>query len=263
MPGQGRERAVAIRSIGEPVVDLVAVDEQVVALCDPGQLVLDVVVEDGTGRVGRVAQEQGLRPRRDRCFDGGRIQREVVVEGRRHVDDGAACEHDRRNVGDVGGLVEDDLVARIARRTEGQVDGLRGPDGDQNLLGRVVADAVQAVEVVRECAAQLDRPVVGRVVRAALAEALDARLDDLPGSVEIRLSHTEADDVVHRCRDVEEAPDARRGYRVDALGEGTLGKRGTSGEGVVRHGRSVRHGAPGRTARGAARGSRGGGPAGR
>ena len=77
---QRAERAVAVRAVGEAVVDLVAVHEQVVALGDPGELVLDVVVEDGAGRVGRVAQEQRLGARRDRGLDGGRVQREVVLE---------------------------------------------------------------------------------------------------------------------------------------------------------------------------------------
>ena len=69
-PGQGAERAVAVVAVGEPVVDLVAVDEQVVALGDAGQLVLDVVGQDRAGRVARVAEEEGLGPRRDRRLDG-------------------------------------------------------------------------------------------------------------------------------------------------------------------------------------------------
>ena len=77
---------MAVRAVGEAVVDLVAVDEQVVALGDPGQLVLDRVRQDGAGGVAGVAQEQRLGPRRDRGLDGGGIEREVVLEAGRDVD---------------------------------------------------------------------------------------------------------------------------------------------------------------------------------
>ncbi len=225
-----------VAAVGKAVVDLVAVDEQVVALGDAGELVLHVVVEDGAGRVGGVAQEQRLRLRRDRGLDSRGIQREVVIEARRHVHDGPAREHDRRHVCDVAGLVEDDLVAGIAGRAEGQVHGLRRADRDQDLARRVVADAVEPLQVIRQGPPQLDGPVVRGVVGAALAQALDAGLDDVAGRVEVGLADTEADDVVHRCRDVEEAPDTGRRDGMDPLRQGTLGKRGASGGGVVRHG---------------------------
>ncbi len=139
-----------------------------------------------------------------------------------------AGEHDRRDVGHVRRLVEDDLVARVAGRPQREVDRLRRPDRDQDLGRRVVADAVAALEVVGERAAQLERPEVGRVVRPALAQALDAGLHDDPRRVEVGLPHPEADDVVHRREDVEEPPDARR--RAHALGpraaSGALGAAG-------------------------------------
>ncbi len=112
----------------------------------------------------------------------------------------AAREHDRGNVGDVAGLVEDHLVTRVAGRPQREVDRLRCADGDQDLGLRVVADAVAAFEVLRERAPELDRAEVRGVVGAALAQALDARLDDLAGRVEVGLPHPEADDVVHGDR---------------------------------------------------------------
>ena len=91
----------------------------------------------------------------------------------------AAGEDDRRDVGDVRRLVEDDLVARVARGAQRQVDGLRGADRDQDLGGRVVADAVAALEVGRRApgAARASRSWTcsGSGPRAA---TLDARLDD-------------------------------------------------------------------------------------
>ena len=51
----------------------------------------------------------------------------------------AAGEDDRRDVGDVRRLVEDHLVARVDRGPQGEVDRLRGADGDEDLGRRVVA----------------------------------------------------------------------------------------------------------------------------
>ena len=116
--------------------------------------------EDGPGRVARIAEEQRLGPRRDGGLDRRRIEREVVLEAGRDMADDAAREHDRRDVGDVRRLVEDDLVARVAGRPEREVDRLRRADRDQELGRRVVADAVPALEMARQRAPQLERAVV-------------------------------------------------------------------------------------------------------
>ena len=121
--------------------------------------------------------------------------------------------------------MEDDLVAGVAGRSQREVQRLRGADRDEDLGRRVVADAVAAVQVGGEGAAQLDRPVVAGVVRATLAQRLDAGLDDDPRRIEVGLADPEADDVVHRGHDVEEAADARWRHRPDALGQGALGQR--------------------------------------
>ena len=136
----------------------------------------------------------------------------------------AAREHDGRHVGDVRRLVEDDLVARVAGGAQREVDRLRGADRDQQLGRRVVGDAVQALEVAGQRLAELERPEVARVVGAPFAEALDTRLHDRPGGVEVGLPHPEADDVVHRREDVEEAADPRRRDAAHAFRQRTLGK---------------------------------------
>ena len=65
-----------------------AVDEQVV----PGQLdvregILHVVEQERTGRVRDGIEEQRLGAWRDRRLDGGRIEREVVLEAGRDMED--------------------------------------------------------------------------------------------------------------------------------------------------------------------------------
>ena len=75
----------------------------------------------------RIAEEQGLGARRDRGLDGRRVQREVVLEAGRDEAGDAAREHDGRHVGHVRRLVEDDLVARVAGRAQGEVERLATP----------------------------------------------------------------------------------------------------------------------------------------
>ena len=234
MPGQRAHRPVLVGAVGQAVVDLVAVDEQVVADGDVRQRVGDVVRQDGPGRVARVAQEQRLGPGRDRRLDGGRVQREVVLEAGRDVTHDAAGEDDGRDVRHVRRFVEDDLVTRVARRAQRQVDRLGRPDRDQQLGGRVVVDAVSRLEVARQGPPQLERPEVAGVVGAALAQALHARLDDDPRRVEVGLADAQADDVVHRRRDVEEPPDPRGRHALDALREHAIGERGARAR-VGRH----------------------------
>ena len=76
-----------------------------------------------------------------------------------------------RPVRHVRRLVEDDLVARIESGAAGHVERLGGADRDQDLLGGVVADAVQPLEVMGQGAAQLDGAVVARVVGPSSGEA--------------------------------------------------------------------------------------------
>ena len=121
-------------------------------------------------------------------------------------------------------------VARSARSSAS-----RRPDRDQDLGRRVVADAVAALQVVgeRACAARACRgcSCSGCGPRAAISTPAST-ID--PRRVEVGLPHPEADDVVHRRGDVEEAPDARRRHGQDALGEDALGERRSGG-----HGRAV------------------------
>ena len=95
MPGSALMARCVYDAVGQPVVDLVAVHEEVVTDGDRGQLVLDLGRQHRAGRVARIAQEEGLGPRRDGRLDGGRIEREVVLEAGGDVAHDAAGEDDR------------------------------------------------------------------------------------------------------------------------------------------------------------------------
>ncbi len=205
-PGQRAERPVAVATVGQAVVDLVAVHNQVMALGDPGQLVLHGIRQYRAGRVARVAQEQCLCPRRDRGLHRRRVQREVVLEARGDRHDRAAGEHDRGNVSDVARLVENHLIARVAGSPKRQVHGLGRAYGDQDLRGWVVLDAVTTIEMIRERPTQLNRPVVGSVVSPASVEGLNTRGYDLLRGVEVRLSHPETDHLGHGSNNIKKTP---------------------------------------------------------
>ena len=225
---QGAQRAMAVVAVGEAVVDLVA-DRRAdrggrrSARSRPGP-------RPGARPPSGCTGSRGTAPwsGRDRRLDVGGVEREVVLEPASRRDGTEPPENvTAGDVRHVRGLVEDDLVAGSHVATQRQVDRLGGADGDEDLGRRVVPHAVAPLDVRPRARAAAPRPVVGGVVRPARAEALDARLDDLRRRVEVGLADAQADDVVHRRGDVEEAPDARRRDLSDATREGSLGERRT------------------------------------
>ena len=178
--GQRRDGRVAVAAVDQPVVDLVADDDQVVAHGDVGEGArASSVVKYRAGGIARVAQEQHLGARRDGRLERLWVQLEVRLGRGRDENRHAAVEHDRGQVGDVRRLVQDDLVARVDERGHGRGHRLRRANRDADLVVGVVGDAVQALQVRRQGAPQLDRAVVAGVVRAAAAQRADALLDDL------------------------------------------------------------------------------------
>ena len=139
-----------------------------------------------------------------------------------------AGELDARRVGDEAGLVVDHLVADVQRRAEGGVHALGGAHRDDELRARVVAHAVALQQVLRDELAQLDHPAVGGVVRLPGLEAGDGGAGDRLRRREVRLADGEADDVLHLGQHVEEAANARRRHRADAVVQEVCRWRGPS-----------------------------------
>ena len=131
----GREKARwRVRAVGQPVVDLVAVDEEVVADGDRRDLVLDL------GRAGRrrsgCTGSRGRSPSSAGVIAASSAAGSSAKSSSKRVGtwtDDAAGEDDRGHVRHVRGLVEDDLVTGIAGGAKGEVDRLRGAHGDQQL----------------------------------------------------------------------------------------------------------------------------------
>ena len=235
--GQRAEGRVLVVAVHEPVVDLVAVDEQVVLVGDPRDRLELGPVEHGAGRVVRVTEEDRLRARRDRGADHLGGDPEVGRVGRADPDGLAAGQLDARRVGHEARLVVDHLVAGIDRGAHGRIDALRRADGDDQLGARVVVDAVPIAQVGGDQLAQLDHPAVGRVVGLPRLEAADRGRRDRLGRREVRLADREADDVLHLVEHVEEAPDARRRDRPHAVVQ-EVGGRAARG-GLAAHRRQV------------------------
>ena len=199
------------------------------------------LVEDGARGVARVAQEEHLGARRDGRLDGRRVEREAAIGMRGHVDRAAAVEDDRRQVGHVRRLVEDDLVAGVDEGRHGRRDRLRRADGDEQLAFRVVLDPVQPRQVLGQRAAQLERAVVARVVGPPGPSERTPSSMIWGGVVKSGSPTPEADDVGHRGDDVEELADARRRHGGHAPGQARGGPDGGLGG---HDGPSIRAGRP-------------------
>ena len=102
---------------------------------------------------------------------------------------------------------------------DGELEGLADAGGDHDLGRRVVADAVEALEVVGEGLSQLQEAVVRGVVGAALVQGADGGLGEMAGRVEVGLADAEGDDVLHAADEVEEAADAGGGDALHAAGD--------------------------------------------
>ena len=140
---------------------------------------------------------------------------DACVDRHRH----AAAKDDFRLVGDKTRLWDDDLVTRVNDSRHRQVERFRHAHGDEQLGFRVVPDAIELLEVAGQRAAQLDRARVGRVMRFALAQAVHPGTDDLGWRHKIRLADAQADDVLHRRGDFEEAAETGRRNVSDLGGD--------------------------------------------
>ena len=206
--GHGRKGCVRAAAVGQLGVDLVGDDHDVGALEYPCDCLEVCALHDAAGGVVGVGQDQRLGARRD---GGGQLPGQHAEGDRRVGGDAhghAAGQPYARHVGDVGGLGDEHLIARLDQRAQRKVDALGRAHGDNDLLFGVVGQAAAVKKIARDFAAQLQRAPVGGVVRLPLLDGVDGGLADVPGRDKVRLAHAQGDGVLHRGHDVEELADA-------------------------------------------------------
>ena len=130
-------RNVGRTGVDEFAVDLVRKEEQVVFLHHVADAVhLAAGVEVTRGVVG-VADQDAARAVVDQLLELlDRGQRESVLDGGHHRADHGARRNGEGHVVGVGRFGNDDFVARVEARHEGEEHGLGAARGDDDLLGR-------------------------------------------------------------------------------------------------------------------------------
>ena len=150
--------------VDDRFVDLVAEQQQVVADDEVGDVPQLRFAEHRADRVPRRIQHQRPRSWRHRRLE--RVAREdeaVLHEGRADTLNDAAGQPDRRLIGVIHGIRQQDAVAVGNRRHQGRLDAKRRAGGDEDLGRRVVVEAVVSRQLQRDGVAQAFFAAVVRV----------------------------------------------------------------------------------------------------
>ena len=128
------------------LVDLVA-DQQHIGGCQQGfELAHFRIGPDGGAGVVRAVDDQQARARRDGGRDPGKVGTEAA--GRQRHPHGHAAGHlDIGHIAVVAGVEHDDFVARMHGGQDGGENGLSGAGGDGDFAARVIAAAVQRLDL--------------------------------------------------------------------------------------------------------------------
>ena len=137
---------------------------------------------------------------------GGQPEVVFLFERDRHRH--AEGQLDDRRVGDIAGFRDQDLVPRLDKRPDAEVDPLAAADGDEDLVLRVVGEVEPVFHVFGNRLAQLHQPGVGGIAGIAPLEVVDGGLADGVGGLEVRLADPQGDDPLHLVGDVKKAADA-------------------------------------------------------
>ena len=177
--------------------------------------------DGGTGVVRRV-HDDGAGAWRDRRRD----EPEIRPEGARcqgHPDHGAARQFDVGYVAVVAGLQHDHLVAGVHAAQHRREDGLGGAGGDGDLGSRVVAAAVERLDLARHGLAQGQGAGHGRVLVETAAHGACHVLHQGRVAVEVREALTQIDRLVLS---------GQRGHDGEDVGA-HLGQAGLESHGVM------------------------------
>ncbi len=190
--GVGRDAGMRAAVVDHVLVDLVADQQHVGRAQQRGQAVEVLRAPDRRGRVVRRVDDQRARARPDRRGDAIEVGAEAA-RGQRHAHQPAAGKLDAGAVAVVARLEHDDLVARVHAGQDRGEDRLRRAGGDGDVVRRVVAVAVQGLDLGRQRLAQRGHAGHRRVLVVALAHRRADLLDQPRVAVEVRKALAEVD----------------------------------------------------------------------
>jgi hypothetical protein len=197
--------------VGEVFVDLVREHPDALLVRPLADLANLIPRVDGTGWVGRRAEQQRLGP--IGALTGELVDSHPVARGRvgQHLHRHAAGQPDRLRIGGPVRRGEEDFVAGVEHGRERLVHRLLAAIGHQHVRGPDVVPGVTG-RLGRDRLPQLGKAASRRIpVVARVAAGLDRRLDDVVGGRKVRLSCRETDD--------------RASGRLQRLGLGVDGER--------------------------------------
>ena len=143
--GKGCEFGIAVH---EFTIDFIGQDDEVVFFGKFGNGHQFFGRHDRPCRVVGIADDDGLGLGRDDFFQGFDSQFEVVFRIGRHEDRRPAGQFDRRRIGDIGRVGDDDFIARFGNGQKSHGQAFGDADGDQDFVFRVIMDAIVLFKVL-------------------------------------------------------------------------------------------------------------------
>ena len=167
------------------------------------------LLHDGTGRVVRERKDQHFCLVRDRCFQFLCSQAEFIL--RLQINDHRRCSCQDRTglIGYITGLGDQHFVSRITHGTQSDVDSLGTTDRYQHFVLPVIGYTLFSLDRVADLLTQILQTCIGGVKGSSLFQGIDALIPDVPGSVEVRFSHTERDCILHLTYNIKKFADTR------------------------------------------------------
>ena len=167
------------------------------------------LLHNGTGRVIRERKDQHLRFLRDCCFQFLSGQTEFVLRFQVNDHRRCACQDRAGLIGYITGLGDQHFVSRIAHGTQADIDRLGTTYRYQHFMLPVIGYSLLSPDRVADLLTQILQTCIGGIKGSSLFQGIDALVPDVPGSIEVRFSHTERDSILHLTYNVKKFADTR------------------------------------------------------
>ena len=164
---------------------------------------------NGSRRIVGERKDQDLRLVRDCCFQFLCSQAEFILRLQVNDHRSRSCQDRTGFIGYVAGLGDQDFISRIAHGTQPDIDCLRATDCHQHFMLPVIGYALFSLDRVADLLTQILQTCIGGVKGSSLFQGIDALIPDVPGSVEVRFSHTERDCILHLTYNIKKFADTR------------------------------------------------------